>query len=61
MLLEAYRGAARVQHEAHDELCRELARLRKEEGFSARGLAAALGVSFSTVQHWTKQGRTLLD
>lgn len=60
-LLDAYRSASRAEREAHDRLCRELARLRRKEGLSARGLAEALGVGSSTVQHWSRRGESLLD
>lgn len=58
-LLDRYRNAEAAHHQRHDELCRAVARIRDQEGVSARGLAAALGVGSSTVQHWTRQGRQL--
>jgi DNA-binding transcriptional regulator YiaG len=60
-LLARYQEAARGQNEAHDQLCRELVKLRRKEGLSARALAKALGVGSSTVQHWAKRGESLLD
>jgi DNA-binding transcriptional regulator YiaG len=58
-LLNRYRTTVAAEHETHDALCREIVKVRATEHLSARGLAAALEVSPSTVQHWTQRGRQL--
>jgi hypothetical protein len=58
-LLERSQETKRGHQEAHDELCREVARLQRE-GLSARALAEPLGVPQRTVQHWIEYGETLL-
>ena len=59
LLLDAYQRATVHEHDAHDDLCLELVRIREAEGLSVQAVANALGVSTSTVQHWTRHGRRL--